>query len=55
MSNSCYSLWDGGSINERKIILVDVNWRIQVGCLKWRRALSVLCDTEIPLKLKGIY
>lgn len=31
----------------------DVNHQIQAGWLKWRRALFVLCDTKVPLRLKG--
>ena len=34
-------------------IEADVNHRIQVGWLKWRRASGVLCDKKVPLKLKG--
>lgn len=31
----------------------NVNLRIQVGLLEWRRTLGVLCDTKVPLKFKG--
>jgi len=31
----------------------DVNHKIQVGWLKWRSAIGVLCDRNIPLCLKG--
>jgi len=34
-------------------IEADVNHRIQVGWLKWRSALDVLCNKKVPLKLKG--
>ncbi|KAF3615739.1 putative transcription factor MYB86-like [Capsicum annuum] len=30
----------------------DVRYRIRVGWLKWRLALGVLCDKNVPLKLK---
>jgi hypothetical protein len=33
-------------------IKANVNHRIQVGCLKWRRVSGVLCDTNILFKLK---
>jgi len=33
----------------------DINHQIQVGWLKWRRALGVLFDVKIPLKLKEIF
>ena len=33
-------------------IEADVNHRIQVGWLKWKRVSSVLCDKKVPLKLK---
>lgn len=31
----------------------DVKHRIGVGWLKWRAASGVLCDKQIPIKLKG--
>ncbi|KAL5188110.1 hypothetical protein HKD37_05G013655 [Glycine soja] len=31
----------------------DVNHRIQVGWMKWRKASGVLCDAKVPIKLKG--
>jgi hypothetical protein len=31
----------------------DVSHRIKVGWLKWCQASGVLCDTRVPLKLKG--
>jgi hypothetical protein len=31
----------------------DVSYRIKVSCLKWRQASDVLCDSRVPLKLKG--
>ncbi|WAH45030.1 hypothetical protein NZD89_29235 (plasmid) [Alicyclobacillus fastidiosus] len=31
----------------------DVTHRIKTGWLKWRNASRVLCDSKIPLKLKG--
>jgi len=34
-------------------IEADVNHGIHTGWLKWRRASGVVCDTKIPLKLKG--
>jgi len=37
--------------NDEKI-KADVNHRIQVGWLKWRRVSSVLCGTKVPFKLK---
>jgi len=33
-------------------IEADVNHRIQVGWLKWRRVSGVSCDKKVPLKLK---
>jgi len=38
--------------NDEKIE-ANVNHRIQVEWLKWRRASGVLCDKKVPLKLKG--
>jgi hypothetical protein len=26
---------------------------IKWGCLKWRRASNILCDTKVPLRLEG--
>jgi hypothetical protein len=31
----------------------DLSHRIKAGWLKWRQASGVLCDTSVPLKLKG--
>jgi hypothetical protein len=31
----------------------DVSHRINAGWLKWHQASSVLCDSKVPLKLKG--
>ena len=31
----------------------DVLHRIQVGWLKWRNVLGLLCDRKVSLKLKG--
>jgi hypothetical protein len=31
----------------------DVSYRIKTNWLKWRQASSVLCDPNVPLKLKG--
>ncbi|GJR21612.1 ataxia telangiectasia mutated family protein [Tanacetum coccineum] len=31
----------------------DVTHRIQAGWLKWRAAMGILCDKNVPLKLKG--
>ncbi|GKE76975.1 hypothetical protein Tco_1543095, partial [Tanacetum coccineum] len=31
----------------------DLTHRIQVGWLKWRAATGILCDKNVPLKLKG--
>jgi hypothetical protein len=31
----------------------DVSHRIKVGLLKWHQASGVLCDSRVPLKLKG--
>ncbi|KAH1199390.1 hypothetical protein GmHk_18G052760 [Glycine max] len=31
----------------------DVNHRIQAGWMKWRKASGVLCDANVPIKLKG--
>ncbi|KAM7518030.1 hypothetical protein LguiB_016992 [Lonicera macranthoides] len=43
----------GSIIQEDGEIEGDVNHRIQVGWLKWRKASGVLCDKKVPLKLKG--
>jgi hypothetical protein len=31
----------------------DLSHRIKVGWLKWRQGSGVLCDSRVPLKLKG--
>jgi hypothetical protein len=31
----------------------DVSHRIKVIWLKWRQASDILCDSRVPLKLKG--
>jgi len=36
-----------GDINE------DINNRIRVGWQKWRSAFGVLCDKQMPVRLKG--
>jgi len=42
----------GSIVQNDREIEADVNHRIQVEWLKWRRALSVLCDKKILFKLK---
>jgi hypothetical protein len=32
---------------------MDVKHRIKCGWMKWRKALGVLCDKRIPMRLKG--
>ena len=40
-------------IQKDREINSDVNYKIQAGWLKWRSAIGVLCDCNIPLWLKG--
>ncbi|KAL5187393.1 Craniofacial development protein 2 [Glycine soja] len=43
----------GSVIQDDGEIEGDVNHRIQVGWMKWRKASGVLCDAKVPIKLKG--
>ncbi|GKC36376.1 retrovirus-related pol polyprotein LINE-1 [Tanacetum coccineum] len=43
----------GSEIHKSDKIKDDVTHRIQAGWLKWRAAMGVLCDKNVPLKLKG--
>ncbi|GJU92804.1 cytochrome P450 714C2-like protein [Tanacetum coccineum] len=43
----------GSEIHKSDRIKDDVTHRIQAGWLKWRAAMGVLCDKNVPLKLKG--
>ncbi|GKF83417.1 hypothetical protein Tco_0245073, partial [Tanacetum coccineum] len=43
----------GSEIHKSDRIKDDVTRRIQAGWLKWRAAMGVLCDKNVPLKLKG--
>ncbi|KAL5152766.1 Craniofacial development protein 2 [Glycine soja] len=43
----------GSVIQDDGEIEGDVNHRIQAGWMKWRKASGVLCDAEVPIKLKG--
>ncbi|KAL5172393.1 hypothetical protein HKD37_16G045160 [Glycine soja] len=43
----------GSVIQDDGEIEGDVNHRIQAGWMKWRKALGVLCDAKVPIKLKG--
>jgi hypothetical protein len=42
----------GFIVQNDKEIKVDVNHRIQIIWFKWRRVSGVLCDTNLPFKLK---
>jgi hypothetical protein len=42
----------GFIVQNDKEIKVDVNHRIQVRWFKWRRVSGVLCDINLPFKLK---
>jgi len=43
----------GSIIQKDREIDSDVNHKIQADWLKWRSAIGVLCDRNIPLWLKG--
>jgi hypothetical protein len=43
----------GSMLQKNGDIDEDVSYRIKGGWLKWRQASGVLCDTRVPLKLKG--
>ncbi|GJV29307.1 ataxia telangiectasia mutated family protein [Tanacetum coccineum] len=43
----------GSVIHKSGRIEDDVTHRIQAGWLKWRAATGILCDKNVPLKLKG--
>ncbi|GJY48879.1 ataxia telangiectasia mutated family protein [Tanacetum coccineum] len=43
----------GSVIHKSCMIEDDVTHRIQAGWLKWRAAMRILCDKNVPLKLKG--
>jgi hypothetical protein len=42
----------GSMLQKDGDIYEDLRYRIKVGWLKWRQASGVLCDPEVPLKLK---
>ncbi|XP_070049226.1 uncharacterized protein [Nicotiana tomentosiformis] len=43
----------GSIIQSNREIDEDVTHRIRAGWMKWRLASGVLCDKNVPLKLKG--
>jgi hypothetical protein len=43
----------GSMLQKDGDIYEDLRHRIKVGWLKWRQTSGVLCDPEVPLKLKG--
>ena len=43
----------GSIIDSSGAITADVTHRIKVGWLRWRASTCVLCDKNVPLKLKG--
>ena len=43
----------GSIVQNVREIEADVTHHIHVGWLKWRKALGVLCDKKVPLKMKG--
>jgi hypothetical protein len=43
----------GSMLQKNEDIDEDLSHRIKVGWLKWRQVSGVLCDTRVPLKLKG--
>jgi len=43
----------GSIIEQDGEITKDINHRIRVGWQKWRSAFGVLCDKQMPVKLKG--
>ncbi|GJR42788.1 hypothetical protein Tco_1310891 [Tanacetum coccineum] len=43
----------GSGIHKSGRIEDDVTHRIQAGWLKWRAGTRILCDKNVPLKLKG--
>jgi hypothetical protein len=43
----------GSMLQKNRDINEDVSHRIKVGWLKWRQASGVLCDSRVPLNLKG--
>jgi len=43
----------GSFVQKNGNVGMDVKLRIKFGWMKWREALSELCDKKIPMRLKG--